>query len=67
MKILALDSTENIAAVAITDGKKLIGSTVINAGMTVNYNGNLSRKQLKRIENDNYTAIRTKLKAEGAI
>ena len=32
MKILALDSTENIAAVAITDGKKLIGSTVINAG-----------------------------------
>ena len=31
MKILALDSTENIAAVAITDGKKLIGSTVINA------------------------------------
>lgn len=43
------------------------GSTVINAGMTVNYNGNLSRKELKRIENDNYTAIRTKLKAEGAI
>lgn len=42
-------------------------STVINAGMTVNYNGNLSRKQLKRIENDNYTAIRTKLKKEGAI
>lgn len=42
-------------------------STVINAGMTVNYNGNLSRKQLKRLENDNYTAIRTKLKQEGAI
>ena len=42
-------------------------STIINAGMTVNYNGNLSRKQLKRIENDNYTAIRTKLKKEGAI
>lgn len=42
-------------------------STVINAGMTVNYNGHLSRKQLKRIENDNYTAIRTKLKKEGAI
>ncbi len=32
MKILALDSTENTAAVAITDGKTLIGSTVINAG-----------------------------------
>ena len=43
------------------------GNTVVNAGMTVNYNGTLSRKQLKRLENDNYTAIRTKLKAEGAI
>lgn len=42
-------------------------NTVINAGMTVNYNGKLSRKQLKRIENDNYIAIRTKLEAEGAI
>ena len=42
-------------------------STVINAGMTVNYNGNLSRKELKRMENDNYTAIYTRLKAEGAI
>ena len=43
------------------------GGTVINAGMTVNYNGNLSRKQIKQLENDNYTAIRTRLKAEGAI
>ena len=42
-------------------------STVINAGMTVNYNGKLSRKELKRLENDNYTAIHMKLKAEGAI
>lgn len=42
-------------------------STVINAGMTVHYNGNLSRKELKRLENDNYTAIRTRLKKEGAI
>ena len=32
MKILALDSTENTAAAAITDGETLIGSTVINAG-----------------------------------
>lgn len=40
--------------------------TVINAGMTVNYNGNLSRKQLKQLENDNYTSIRMRLKAEGA-
>lgn len=43
------------------------GSTVVNAGMTVNYNGKLSRKELKRIENDNYTAIRTRLATEGAI
>ncbi len=32
MKILALDSTENVAAVAITDGERLVASTVINAG-----------------------------------
>lgn len=42
------------------------GSTVVHAGMTVNINGKLSRKELKRIENDNYTAIRTRLKKEGA-
>lgn len=42
-------------------------TTVVNAGMTVNYNGKLSRKELKRIETDNYIAIHTKLKAEGAI
>lgn len=43
------------------------GGTTIDARMTVNYNGNLSRKELKRLENDNYAAIRTRLKAEGAI
>ena len=42
-------------------------STVINAGMTVNYNGNLSRKKLKQLENDNYTAVKLRLQAEGAI
>ena len=42
------------------------GNTVVNAGITVNYNGTLSRKQIKQLENDNYTAIRTRLKAEGA-
>jgi hypothetical protein len=42
-------------------------STVIDARMTVNYNGHLSRKQLKRQENDHYTAIKTRLQAEGAI
>lgn len=43
------------------------GYTVVNAGMTVNYNGNLSRRELKRLEQDNYAAIRTRLKTEGAI
>lgn len=43
------------------------GNTVVNAGMTVNYNGTLSRKKLKQLENDNYTAIKMRLRAEGAI
>jgi phage-related protein len=42
-------------------------SQVINAGMTVNYNGSLSRKQLKQLENDNYNTIKMKLKNEGVI
>lgn len=48
----------------VTGGK---GGTIINAGMNVTYNGNLSRKQLKQLENDNYNAIKMKLKMEGAI
>lgn len=43
------------------------GNTVVNAGMTVNYNGALSRKQLKQLENDQYTMVKMRLKAEGAI
>lgn len=43
------------------------GGAYVDARMTVNYNGTLSRRELKRIENDNYTAVRNKLKAEGAI
>lgn len=52
------------AAGGSTGGK---GGTIINAGMNVTYNGNLSRKQLKQLENDNYNAIKMKLKMEGAI
>lgn len=40
-------------------------STVINAGMTVNYNGSLSRKQIRRIKQDQYTDILTMLQAGG--
>lgn len=43
------------------------GGAVVDARMTVNYNGNLSRKQLKQIENDNYTAIKMRLRSEGVI
>jgi hypothetical protein len=43
------------------------GNTVVNAGMTVNYNGALSRKQLKQLENDQYAMVKMRLKAEGAI
>jgi phage-related protein len=48
-------------------GGRSVGGTVINAGVTVHYNGNLSRKQIRQLENDNYTAIKTRLAAEGAI
>ena len=41
--------------------------TVVNAGMTVNYNGKLSRKEIRRLENDNYNAVYTRLKKGGAI
>lgn len=43
------------------------GNTSINAPLTVNYNGKLSRKELKKTENNHYKAIKMKLKAEGAI
>ena len=43
------------------------GGTSIDARMTVNYNGNLSRKQLKQIENDNYTALKMRLRSEGVV
>lgn len=43
------------------------GGTIINAGMNITYNGNLSRKQLKQLENDNYNSIKMKLKTEGVI
>ena len=43
------------------------GDTHIDARMTVNYNGNLSRKQIRQLENDNYLAVKTKLAAEGVI
>lgn len=43
------------------------GSTIIDARQTINYNGKLSRKQVKRAETDHYNAVRLRLKTEGAI
>lgn len=59
-------SLETNGGVARGSGHALAGNTVVNAGLTVNYNGTLSRKQIKQQENDHYTAIRTRLKAGGA-
>lgn len=42
-------------------------NTVVNAGLTVNYNGKLSRKQVKKTEDNHYKAIKMKLRTEGAI
>lgn len=42
-------------------------NTVINAGQTIYYNGNLSRKELKQLEDDQMTQIKLKLRKEGAI
>lgn len=55
------------AAPAGAGAQLLGGGTVINAGMTVNYNGKLSRRMLRKTETQHYTSVRTKLKAEGAI
>ena len=48
-------------------GGAIGGNTVVNAGMTVNFNGKLSRKEIRRLQNDNFIAVRTRLREEGAI
>lgn len=60
-------SAINRNAVNGTTNNTTSKQTVIDARQTINYNGNLSRKQLKQLENDNYTAIKLRLQAEGAI
>lgn len=42
-------------------------SQVVNAGLTINYNGNLSRKQVRKLEDDYYRSVKLRLKSEGAI
>ena len=50
-----------------TVGGNRSGYSVVDARMTVNYNGKLSRKELKRAENDHYTSVKMKLVTEGAV
>lgn len=42
-------------------------STVVNAGLTVNYNGSLSLKQTKKLQDNHYRSIKLRLAKEGAI
>lgn len=39
----------------------------INAPLTINYNGNLSRKQIKQLENDQYNSILMKMRTQGVV
>lgn len=52
-----------------SSGSSLQGgrTTTISAPLTVNYNGKLSRKEIKKAERTHYTQIKTKLQMEGAI
>ena len=59
-----LDINANGSGTGFATGR---GNTVVNAGMTVNYNGRLSRKALRKMENEQYSAIKRRLIAEGAI
>ena len=38
-----------------------------NNGLTINYNGSLSRKQIRKTEDDYYRSIKLKLKSEGLV
>ena len=61
--------TDNLGNIKVGLGNSTVGNNgqVINAGLTVNYNGNLSRKQIKQLENNHYNSIKMRLRMEGAI
>ena len=48
-----------------------VGGRTMSGGISsvqnIYYNGNLSRKQIKQLENDNYNSIVSKMKAQGVI
>ena len=62
-----LSATTATSTAAGNGGTRKAGNTVVNAGLTVNYNGKLSRKEIKKTESNHYNALKMKLKEEGAI
>lgn len=63
------DNLGNVKASLSNSSNALNGasSQVVNAGLTINYNGNLSRKQVRKLEDDYYRSVKLRLKSEGAI
>lgn len=62
-----LSYTAATSTAAGNGGARKAGNTVVNAGLTVNYNGKLSRKEIKKTESNHYNTLKMKLKEEGAI
>lgn len=55
----------NSAGASYNTGRVVGGG--ISSVQNIYYNGNLSRKQLKQLENDNYNSMITKMKAQGVV
>ena len=62
-----LSATTATSTAAGNGGTRTAGNTFVNAGLTVNYNGKLSRKEIKKAESNHYNTLKMKLKEEGAI
>lgn len=62
-----LSATTATGTTAGGRGERRAGNTVVHAGLTVNYNGKLSRKEIKKTESKHYNTLKMKLKEEGAI
>ena len=62
-----LSATTATSAAAGNSGTRAAKHTVVHAGLTLNYNGKLSRKEIKKTESNHYNTLKMKLKEEGAI
>jgi phage-related protein len=52
---------------AKSNATQAVGNVTVDARQTINFNGNLSRKQIMQQRNDNYIAVEMYLKGKGAI